>query len=728
MQKVNGSLYGVNNVAPKFTSKEKSEKSIGNQSTQVEEGYSGKQVGGAVLATALSAVVLAGGVIRGKSKSIKALEKHVSELANETSGLRRDVNSLTGENAELKSAKETLESVNSQLREEADKVKKQLQDVLDSSFGSGDDDAKILSKIKNKIDNAELDYDIEHPPVTGVKEFKRYNRGFDYESTVVGTTNRAHIKDVDIPEITSEGRFDFELPVSKDMKITKVDTVDFQPMKNVSTSISENYADSVQWDNDKIARDVLQNFFDGHGQTMDGVRIKFEPAQNGKYKIRIEGKSTYTPDKAVYIGESTKRGDSKAAGNYGEGLKMAALKLLRDKGAEGVKIGSDNWELAYSLERGNLSDKRVLSYSLDKVDKYNGNYVEFETSDKDLLEKFRTTINRFYNSGNTHFKCPDFENETFGIKVLPNPNEKGALYIAGQRFEFEGNYDGLKGVALFIKEKPPVKVLDPSRDRTSINESQLTDIASWLTKEKTTEQEKMEVVKTLERYMDKKSSHDATSMDNFLDRFVLYADTSFRPINRCADFPEHFVAYSDSSPEFVQELKNNGYKICKSSFKFMGMRTISDLVGNARKHTAIKPTEIQEKKILIIKEALKKLSPSLKDKHFSDSELNPSIYLFDKNGSNENSMYKDCLAEAITDFGKSKGFWIDGKYLDNSSFSEVLETALHELSHKVGGDESAEFSYKLTDVNKEAISQLLNNADSRKELQALNTLWKNLSE
>lgn len=726
MQKIDGSSYGVNNINPKFTGKKKEEDNYIEQPQQ-EKSYSGKHVSGAVLATALSAAVLAGGVIHGKNKSIKALEKNVTDLVGEATGLRSRVGSLTGENFELKSAKELLEEANSRLQEEAVRVKKQLENILESGISSGDDDEKIISNLRAKIDGIKLDYDIEHPPVTGVKEFKRYNRGFDYESTVVGTTNRAHIKDVDITEITPEGKFDFELPISEDMKILKVDTVDFQPMKNVSTSISENYADSVQWDNDKIARDVLQNFFDGHGQTMDGVRIKFEPVQNGKYKVRIEGKSTYTPDKAVYIGESTKRGDSKAAGNYGEGLKMAALKLLRDKGAEGVKIGSDNWELAYSLERGNLSDKRVLSYSLDKVDKYNGNYVEFETSDKDLLEKFRITINRFYNSGNTHFKCPDFENETFGIKVLPNPNEKGALYIAGQRFEFEGDYDGLKGVVLFIKEKPPVKVLDPSRDRTSINESQLTDIANWLTTEKTTEQEKMKVVKTLERYMDEKNIHDRTSMDIFLDKFVYNADTGCRSIDRCADFPEHFVAYSDSSPELVQELKNNGYKICKSNFQYMGMRTISDLVGNARKHTALKPTEIQEKKILILKEALQKLAPSLKGKHFTADELDTKIYLFSNNGASEDRMYNNCLAEAITENGISKGFWIDKDYLDNGSFSDILEAALHELSHKVGGDGSSNFSYKLTDVNKEAISQILNNADSRKELQALNILWKNLS-
>ena len=61
--------------------------------------------------------------------------------------------------------------------------------------------------------------------------------------------------------------------------------------------------------------------------------------------------------------------------------------------------------------------------------------------------------------------------------------------------------------------------------------------------------------------------------------------------------------------------------------------------------------------------------------------------------------------------------------------NQIVEdkTALHELSHKAGGDESAEFSYMLTNVNKDAINQLINDIKTRNELQALNTLWMNLS-
>jgi len=734
------SSYAQNVVAPKFKGNEvqnsgnlltKTENPKSDEQNLKKEGYSGKEVTGIALATALSAMTIAGGIMHGKSsKVIKSLERHVSDLTSQSGNLRNKVVQLTADNndlnvrvTELNKKNELLNEANTRLSAEAEKVKKQLKNILESGINS--DDSNVIGRVRTSLDSAKLDYDLESPPITGQKAYERHNSGLEFPSKHVPTTNRSHIRELNVPEISESGHFKFEIPTSDEMKVVHSETVDFTPLKSVSTSISESYADSVQWDNNKIARDVMQNFFDGHGQTLDGVKILFEPTSNGKFKVRIEGKSTYTPDKAIYIGESTKRNDPKAAGHYGEGLKMAVLKLLRDKGAEGVKIGSDNWELAYNLEKTDLSDKRVLSYSLDKVDKYDGNYVEFETSDKDLLETFRKTINRFYSSGNTHFKNPDFENDTFGVKVLPDPNSKGALYIAGQRFEMDGDYDGLKGVALFLKEKPPVKVLDPSRDRTSINQSQLNSIAEWLSRDKTSQDDKLKLIKALDRYMDQ--IDDTTQMDDFLNRFVYYSDTGIRRIPN-TNFPENYVAYSNCDPEVVRTLVSNGYRVCKASFNYIGMRTISDVMGSARKHIPIKPDEVQRKKILILKEALKKLAPSLKGKHFTSSELDSHIYMFSKNNPAENRMYSKVLAEAITDPGVSKGFWLEKGYLDSANFSDVLETALHELSHKAGGDGSASFSYKLTDVNKCAISQILNNAETRKELQALNILWQNLSE
>lgn len=708
---------------------------------QDDKKYSKKQVSGMVLATALSAAVLAGTVIRRQNieldryfkKNLKLeSEKRVlgwnnSDLKNTLKTAEEKAKKLAGTNETLSKTNETLTKINQKLKEEAQKAKDKLTDIFEGDIAPKDVREKIYNDLKSKIEKGDYGYNIKEPPVTNKGGVPVYADAIDLPANVK-TNNRENMQKLQIPEIAEDGRFSYEIPMSSEVKIGHMTSYDFKPVKSQPTNISESYADSVQWNNDKISRDILQNFYDGHGQTLDGVKFNFEPVSGGRYKIRIEGKSTYTPDKAIYIGESTKRNDAKAAGNYGEGLKMSVLKLLKDGGAQDVKIGSDNWKVTYSLDKGNLSDKRVLSYSLDKTDKYNGNYIEFETNDKYLLSSLKKTINRFYSSGNEHFKCPDFENDIIGIKNLPK-GEKGGIYIAGQRFEFDGKYNGLDNIVIFLKEKPPVRILDPSRDRTSLNRSNLEDIAGWLARDsRMSNYDKVKLLKSLEGYWDESMCIlDETPMDQFIKNFLRYANFDSDKVKLHIKFPEKYVAYSDASSDVVEDLRAKGYKVCKADFQKLGMPTIKHLIGDARAHEVVVPNDIQKQKILILKEAINKLSPALEGKHFTADELNTKIYMFDNTSVKDNKMYSDCIAEAIIDKGVSKGFWIDRNYLNKTSFPDVLETALHELSHKAGGDETADFSYKLTNVNSSAINQIMNDIKTRNEFQALNELWNSIS-
>lgn len=704
-----------------------------------------KKVGGLVLATALAAATLGGVVVNHRWKSAEKVIRRSEEAARNSmkkgyeadiARLRNNYNELLDsppyqENRSLKqqienvnSVNEKLKEVNQKLRQNVQETKDRLADIFEGDLTPKQVREETLERAKKAINEGDYGYDIANPPVTGKGGHVVPENAIPMP-TQVGTANRAGMIDLIIPEISADGRFSFELPTSSEMKISNMPSQDFKPQK-CQTSISESYADSVQWNNDKIARDIMQNFYDGHGQTLDGVKLDFVPTANGKYRVRIEGKSTYTPDKAVYIGESTKRNNVKAAGNYGEGLKMSVLKLLKDCGAEDVKIASDNWQLVYKLEEGNLSDKRVLAYSLDKVDKYNGNFMEFEISDKGLLESLRKSINRFYHSNNPDFKCPDFENNILGVKLLPN-GQKGGIYIAGQRFEYDGSFNGLDGISLFLKEKPPLGVLDISRDRVSLNESNIEYIAHWIGKsDEMSVTEKANLLKVLEPYWNKVGSRSETPMHKFVDYLIMGTQEYSVKEKLAIKFPEKYVAYSPASNDVVSDLQRKGYTVCQDRFANIGMQTIKDLFGDARAHDVVIPNEIQKKKILILKEALRKLAPSLEGEHFAPEELNSKIYMFDRLSGRDSRLHSDALAEAIVDNGVSKGFWIDKNYLDTVNFSEALETALHELSHKVGGDESAEFSYKLTDVNNKAIGQLLDDVQARNEIQALASIWNSL--
>lgn len=579
-------------------------------------------------------------------------------------------------------------------------------------------------RIYDEIINSSLNYDPMEPffkTEPPMYEPKRYKT--NYADIKTGTSNRADMQPLEIPKIDIDGSFYFELPEGE-MKIKKVELKELKEPFEIQSNISDKYNDSLAWNTDKIVRDLLQNFFDGHGQTLDGVKFIFTPAGLGKYKVRIEGKSTYNYKEAVLLGESSSHDNIKAAGNYGEGLKMVTLKLLMGNKASDVKIGAGNWEVTCGLKKDERLDSEVMNYRIEPVEEFDGNYIEFETKDRELLKTIRTFINRFYHSSNPHFKEPDFENDLFGFKILPE-GEKGGLYISGQQFEYEGRYNNVPGGAIFIKEKIPTEFYDVSRDRVSVTSvNWAVCISDWLERRTKSMDECKQIIKALEPFALKDDV-----MGKLLDQFVEKVGGEIYYQGAGAiKFPDNYVALNTLFPsiDLIHDLQSHGYKVFPQDYEKLGMKSVTNVVNKSNQHTVFKPTKNEETRILILKKALNLFSNL--NKYFSKEELDTKVYLFDAKSEKENSVrtFEHVQAQAIIDDKKSKGFYIDREYLNKSCFAEILECALHELSHKAGGDTTDDFSYKLTDVNEAVLKHICDEPKIAEELRILSDIWNKL--
>ena len=62
-------------------------------------------------------------------------------------------------------------------------------------------------------------------------------------------------------------------------------------------------------------------------------------------------------------------------------------------------------------------------------------------------------------------------------------------------------------------------------------------------------------------------------------------------------------------------------------------------------------------------------------------------------------------------------------YMKEEKFSKLLSTSLHELTHKYGGDESENFSYKLTDVMQKVFEAINSNPNLAIQLKILEKAW-----
>ena len=62
-----------------------------------------------------------------------------------------------------------------------------------------------------------------------------------------------------------------------------------------------------------------------------------------------------------------------------------------------------------------------------------------------------------------------------------------------------------------------------------------------------------------------------------------------------------------------------------------------------------------------------------------------------------------------------------------NNFDRVIATALHEISHKVGGDGTTAFTYALTDMMQAIVNATLKDEKTLNELRALKACWEELN-
>ena len=179
--------------------------------------------------------------------------------------------------------------------------------------------------------------------------------------------------------------------------------------KTVQARMTVSYAEKRDWSNEKIARDLMQNFYDGNGHTLEGVDIKVNKNENGTYTVRIDGKGIYDYHHLKRLGGSDKD-NPKDAGGYGEGSRIIAGSLLA-KGSDRVRFACADWQMDFT--NSNKNDKEnasVLRTLTKRPERLDGNYVEFDTTEENLVKMIMESKNYFYNPHNPDFKDLDVEN------------------------------------------------------------------------------------------------------------------------------------------------------------------------------------------------------------------------------------------------------------------------------------------------------------------------------
>ena len=503
----------------------------------------------------------------------------------------------------------------------------------------------------------------------------------------------------------------------------------------------------VKWDQIKCIRDLFQNFSDSHGLTLEGVKIRVEKkSEKDPYVIRIEGLGEFHPEYVEKTGATTKKGKEDSAGGFGEGAKILSLVFLRDHKVDKISFSSRNWKLECILDNF-VSGKKGLYRKLDIVEDRPGNYVEMVTNDANLVHALINGVDLFYHPHNTDFDNPTFENEVGGFKYLGR-NAGGNVYPVRQRYEvstkgrpqWSGGYRQLS-----IWTNKQVGDWTPDRDRTAIDESTISSNMIRPIIKSMSDEDLIKTIKLLEDfwtsdldyYQQNFRRDDRISYTSLREKRTAFDPNTEGPAacmlyslvseakkrNIVTKFKDNLLAIPSNDSgfpsQYLHELERAGYVFCMSTFNEIGMPKATDVWKELAKHNPLEPTENEIKQINILKGAANALRQKFLGAQFalSEGDIKKPIYIFNRE---ERRANKDALGE----YGGTH-IWFDRTFLSTITFEKALAVYLHELTHKYGGDETAEFSYRITDWL-DLVMKNLNDPEIKEKLDDLKCLWQEI--
>ncbi len=538
--------------------------------------------------------------------------------------LRRQINNLQG-NVENLSRRVNSSAAERKAIEEELALQKNLTDNLQAKLnGILEENPKVAGKYLDTLaedyrkisDDVSLGYDPMQPVKNGTMiERKEGIKYIDFRSAkILGRQDNIEgciEPDKLLREISNlESGNSIKIPFLQDsdkIKISKAPNATLQAenmerlgkLENCDKAI--NAGITAKWDEEKIARDLLQNFYDGHGHTLDGVNMVVSKTKEGTYKVRIEGKSTYNCEYISADGLSTKSENLEDAGGFGEGLKMVNVSMLAKKLVKKISYGSADWKYDIS------SNNRYMQRKLNKVAEFDGNFVEFETDSEEFMKKLVKATNFFEHSKNPDFRGLTYENANMGFAFL-GKEKKGNFYLT-QRFAYgnEKNWENsVDGLNIFFRRKPDA-AFTKGRDRSSITTDDLKQILDKFTKD-IPDEKALNIIMDLQSVWARENTDAPKAykilLDSLCHKFSKYFGKTKIDLTN-----QKFVAVPQhANSRTIERLQEYGYTVCDECLENIGMPNATEVLSMYSAHKPLMPTPQEIKKIKLLGEAVKIVS------------------------------------------------------------------------------------------------------------------------
>lgn len=575
-----------------------------------------------LLSTTVAIAATIGFIVSGRGQA--KLKDTISSLAAKNDELQ---NSISGLQSKLKAATDEL-AENSKIKEQTQGVIDELKKKLDNFKGSeGNFFALRDERVKyyeDLISDVSLSYDPMKPPVEVVQKASNHVKTLFPFREIQGSVREKR------PDRYTEGLFrtlkeDGYVSIERACKSNPHEKVAEALLKDTETQtgvfsaagIKLNYGKRAAWSNNRISRDIMQNFYDANGHTMDGVGVAVDKIGGGGYRIKVSGNGVFDANSLLELGSGNKLAESPYnAGGFGEGSRMVVASLLGQDKSSSVKFASADWQMEFKPRGSSIVRK------IDKVPLLDGNFIEFETKDEDLVHSLLKSINFFNGSSNADFQDTTFMNKNFGFKIL-KPGQKGNLYLT-QRFEYDApeNWENcLEGLDLIFKRKPDSQEFEKfagkafstgGRDRTCFNYRDICDLTGYFGSE-LSDKELIDAILGTQPHWATLKNGDDSAIKAFINGLCSAAKKKgagidFGGIKICK-------AAGYESEAILKYVQSCGYTILPSDVQLdkVGMITSMNVFEMLSSHTPVSPNEIEIKKLKLLEEATGAIQKSISE-------------------------------------------------------------------------------------------------------------------
>ena len=473
----------------------------------------------------------------------------------------------------------------------------------------------------------------------------------------------------------------------------------------------------VNWSEDYIARDILQNFRDANKEDINSIKVNVK-----KDDVTVHGEALFNLRRLFYVGSEKGEGD---IGQYGEGFKAAMVSMIKKGVTHPISISGDK---AVVIRVGDEIDDTSLCplvYDFYKVNKHEGTLFSFSTNNPEMKKAFTFGMKHFWYKENSLLGKEIFSHNDFSVHQ--SKEENGYVF-----------YNGIKRAD--IKKIPIVinvgkkyaaieKKIDSDRDRNSFDGKLQDRLFGIFAQSGIPYYSKdacyYEILKLAKPVWEDGGGHpllqaigkNLYGIDKLVKTKTLFSDKYFAE-SQSRYNPLNYQEWYEEYPQIRQTEKKyeeNGKIKLPGYFACFGVPSVS--------------LEIHSKNVKIEKEIEQNetRSPNRKEQQAIDflidgiNELSPSF----------GSLYKNIYSisykivksdDLLGQLKEKRGYWDKVVYLNENlfskSFGEILSVLLHELCHVFGGDGRRSFSDILTYLIRVSI-------DERNTLDKYALLWKN---